>query len=103
VGVEDREQHRILKSSFIPISAAAVDCLFMADSCRPLATGAGKPSSHLSDLKGPHTAGNREAAFAERIQTRTVDRVTVSACLLPDEEKTGKDPVELGQSRTAGQ
>ena len=37
-------------------------------------------------MQGALTAGNREAAFADRIQTKTIDRVTVSACILPDEE-----------------
>jgi hypothetical protein len=74
---------------------AAVACLFLAASCRPLATGPGEPSSRLSDLKGALTSGNREVAIADRIQTKTVDRVTVSACLLPDEEARQRYGVNL--------
>ncbi|MEY3896564.1 MAG: hypothetical protein RLZZ214_2084, partial [Verrucomicrobiota bacterium] len=69
-----------MQASGIPTCALAAVCLLMAASCRPLATGPGKPSTRLSDLKGALTAGNREAAFADRTQTKTVDGVTVSAC-----------------------
>lgn len=66
--------------------ALGAACLVMAASCRPMATGPGEPSSRLCDLKGAFTPGNREAALADRIQTKTVERVTDSTCLLPDEE-----------------
>jgi hypothetical protein len=46
----------------------------------------GEPSTPLSDLQGALRAGNHEDAFADRIQTKTIDGITVSACLLPDEE-----------------
>jgi hypothetical protein len=86
-----------LKTTVFPISAAAVACLFMAASCRPLTKGPGEPSSRLSDLKGALTAGNREAAVANRIQTKTVDGITVSACLLPDEEARQRYGVNLAK------
>lgn len=74
-----------------------VACLLTAVSCRPLTRGPGEPSSRLSDLKGALTAGNREAAFADRVQTKTVDRMTVSACLLPDEEARQRYGVNLAK------
>jgi hypothetical protein len=86
-----------LKTTVFPISAAAVACLFMAASCRPLTKGPGEPSSRLSDLKGALTAGNREAAVANRIQTKTVDGITVSACLLPDGEARQRYGVNLAK------
>lgn len=62
-----------------------------------MATGPGERSSRLSDLKGVLTAGNREAALADRIQTKTVERVTVSACLLTDEEARQRYGVSLAK------
>jgi hypothetical protein len=84
-----------MQAPVLRISAIAVACLFMAVSCRPMGTGPGEPSSRLSDLKGALAAGNREAALADRIQTKTIDRVTVSACLLPDEEARQRYGVNL--------
>jgi hypothetical protein len=86
-----------MNASALPVSFFAVVCLFMAASCRPVVMGPGVASSRLSDLKGVLTAGNREAAFADRGQTKTVDRMTVSACLLPDEEARQRYGVNLAK------
>ena len=75
----------------------AVACLFLAASCARLPTGPGESSSRLSDLKGALNAGDRAAALADRIQTKTVDNVTVSACLLPDEEARQRYGVNLAK------
>ena len=61
-------------------------CVLMACACAPPAMRSGDPSSPLSDLQGALRAGNHEADLADRTQTKTIDRVTVSACILPDEE-----------------
>lgn len=61
-------------------------CALMAGACAPPAMRSGDPSTPLADLQGALMAGNRETAFADRTQTKTMDRVTVSACILPDEE-----------------
>ena len=61
-------------------------CALMAVACAPPAMRSGDPSSPLSDLRSALKAGNSDAAFADRIQTKTIDGITVSACILPDDE-----------------
>jgi hypothetical protein len=79
-----------------PLVLAAA-CLLMVASCARLPAGHGERSSRLSDLKGALTAVNRETGFADRIQTKTVDSVTVSACLLPDEDARQRYGVSLAK------
>ena len=86
-----------MQASALLTSVVAVAYLLMAASCRPMATGPGERSSRLSDLQGVLTAGNRKAALGDRIQTKTVENVTVSACLLPDEEARQRYGVSLAK------
>ena len=48
-------------------------------------------------MTGALLAGKPNAGFADRIQTKTLDRVTVSACLLQDEEARQRYGVNLAK------
>lgn len=65
--------------------------------CGTPTMSSGVPSSPLSDLKGALTAGTRDAALADRIQTKSISGVTLSACLLPDDEARQRYGVNLAQ------
>jgi hypothetical protein len=80
-GFGSLEFRAVFPFSLLRTTVLGAACLTMVASCRPLATG----------------PGNREATFADRIQTKTVNRVAVSACLLPDEEARQRYGVSLAR------
>ena len=77
--------------SFLLVSALSLSA------CTSPVRHSGVPSTSLSDLRNFISGAEDEAALAGRTQTQTIDRVTVSACILPDEEARRRYGVSLAK------
>lgn len=80
----------------IALLLGAVSVLLAA--CAGPVTHSGVPSTRLADLRGVIAGKEPAAAFADRTQTKTIDGVTVSACILPDEEGRRRYGVNLAKN-----
>jgi hypothetical protein len=70
-------------------------CIFLLGACATPTMRSGDPAEPLAALQRVLTFGSREATLADRIQTKTIDGFTLSACLLPDGEAQARYGVNL--------
>lgn len=77
--------------------ALLFSCALALSACTTSITHSGVPSTPISDLKGLLSGPEGASALAGRTQSQTIDRITVSACILPDGEAHRRYGVSLAK------